>query len=54
MRFLLTIVLILTAVLLQAQPENPGPPAPVDGGLLLLAAAGAAYGYKKTKERFKG
>lgn len=30
-----------------AQPENPGTPVPIDGGLTLLLAAGAAYGAKK-------
>jgi hypothetical protein len=31
-------------------PNNPAP-APIDGGLGLLAAAGAGYAYKKLREK---
>jgi len=30
-----------------APPCGPGPPVPIDGGLIILAAAGAALGIKK-------
>lgn len=32
---------------LQAQPNNPTNPVPLDGGLSLLVAGGAALGYKQ-------
>ena len=31
------------------EPED----VPVDGGIILLAAAGAAYGYKKMKNKYR-
>jgi len=34
---------------LQAQPNNPTNPVPLDGGLSLLVAGGATLGYKKYK-----
>jgi hypothetical protein len=47
------IALLICAVsptLLYATPLNPNPdPVPLDGGLLTLLAAGAAYGAKKLK-----
>lgn len=36
-----------------AQPGNPTPPVPLDGGISLLVAAGAAYGVKKYKDSRK-
>jgi len=42
----------LLAILVSAQP--PAPPAtPIDGGLGLLLAGGAAYGLKKLKDCWK-
>jgi len=57
--FLLSVILITTIILmlpaadLLAQPGLPGSPsqAPIDGGLSLLAAGGAAYAVKKLRER---
>lgn len=40
-------------VALIAQPDNPNPPVPIDGGLVALAAAGAAYGVKKYRDSKK-
>lgn len=35
-----------------AQPEPPaGQPTPIDGGIVGLAAAGAAYVYKRNKKK---
>ena len=52
----LTITLLLTFSV-NAQPGSTGggfddepQDVPVDGGIILLAAAGAAYGYKKLKK----
>jgi len=46
LRIILKIAAFLTVSLLMAQP--PAPPAtPIDGGLGLLLAGGAAYGLKK-------
>lgn len=61
--FLLAIILLSTlfgAVELAAQ-STPGPPlfpqnpdaAPIDGGLVLLAAAGGGYAIKKLRNRKK-
>lgn len=36
-----------------AQPGNPTPPVPLDAGISLLVAAGAAYGVKKYKDSRK-
>lgn len=45
-----TILLLTTAVVAFAQGP-PGPPAtPIDGGLSLLLAGGAAYGIKKIRD----
>jgi hypothetical protein len=55
----LTIILLLVMVdpgmaqsapPLPAFPDNPAP-APIDGGLGVLAAAGAAYAYRKLKKK---
>lgn len=48
---LLFILLCITPIF--AEPEDPGVdpnPAPIDGGLTLLLAAGALYGAKKVKD----
>lgn len=47
--------LIITAVVVKAQPPDPGtdPNAPIDGGLSLLIAAGVGYGAKKIREKKK-
>ncbi len=53
---LLICVVGLTAVFaVDPPPIDPGDPdpVPVDGGAGFLLAAGAAYGYKKIKMRFK-
>lgn len=41
---------ILLPALALAQTDIANPDAPIDGGLSLLLAAGAAYGVKKYKE----
>ncbi len=48
----LAAVLLFTLMYVSAAPLNPNPisdpdPVPLDGGLLALLAAGAAYGIKK-------
>ena len=49
----LTVVLISISTALLAVP--PGPPAtPIDGGLSLLLAGGAAYGVKKLRDHKRG
>ena len=49
-KFFLTFTFILAVTVLIAQP--PAPPAtPIDGGLGILLAGGAAYGLKKLKDR---
>lgn len=47
------LIILMTTVLVLAQPGLPGDPAqaPIDGGLGLLAAAGGAYAYKKLKRK---
>jgi len=51
-------VVILTGDLSFAQPPPPALPnidqAPIDGGLGLLAAGGAAYAWRKIKNKMKG
>ena len=47
---ILTLALVLIAVGLYAQPGNPNNPVPLDAGLSILIAAGAAYGAKKVSE----
>ncbi|GCD76644.1 hypothetical protein JCM31826_01260 [Thermaurantimonas aggregans] len=39
--------LLVAPVALFAQPDPPGGPVPIDGGIGLLIAAGVAYGAKK-------
>lgn len=54
---LATIVLFICLLFLPelsvAQPTPPGAPAPtpIDGGLVLLAAAGGGYAIKKIRDR---
>jgi len=50
---LATIVLILPDALFAQPPGLPGAPnqAPIDGGLGLLAAGGAAYAWKKLRKK---
>lgn len=55
-KFVITIVFFCAGIALYAQPSqgNPGgAPAPIDGGISLLIAAGAAYGGKKAYDAFK-
>ncbi|GCD80167.1 PID-CTERM protein-sorting domain-containing protein [Schleiferia thermophila] len=45
-------IILLTAAIplvVNAQPDPPGGPVPVDGALSLLLVAGAAFGIKKIK-----
>ena len=55
--YLLTAVLIIiiTAIPFIAMAQDPGggPDVPIDGGLTLLIAAGAAYGVKKYRDHKK-
>jgi hypothetical protein len=49
-------ILILTTISLLpftaiAQPGMPNAPVPLDGGLIALLAAGAAYGAKKYRDK---
>ncbi len=51
-----TVIVLGTIVLMQGQPDqgNPGVnPTPIDGGLSLLLAAGAALGGKKAYDAYK-
>ena len=47
MKNILIYAILLLPVVLMAQPGMPTNPTPVDGGLGLLLAAGAAYGIKQ-------
>lgn len=52
----LTLVVFFAGLALYAQPAegNPGgAPAPIDGGISLLIAAGAAYGGKKAFDAYR-
>jgi hypothetical protein len=51
MKKVLVLALVLVGAALWAQPGNPNPPVPIDGGLGLLLAAGAAFGGKKLYDR---
>lgn len=55
--YLLTAVLmiIITAIPFFAMAQDPGggPDVPIDGGLTVLIAAGAAYGIKKYRDHKK-
>ena len=46
-KVIITAAFLAVASIAMAQPANPGNPVPLDGGLGLLMAAGAAYGAKK-------
>lgn len=48
-KFLYSITLMFSSFILIAQPPSP-PATPIDGGLGILLAGGAAYGLKKLKE----
>ena len=51
---LITMVTLLLPVLAFAQTDpGGGPEAPIDGGLSVLLAAGAAYGVKKYRDHKK-
>jgi hypothetical protein len=50
---LFSLVLIMGSLAVEAQPGNPVNPVPVDGGISLLIAAGAAFGAKKLSDRRK-
>lgn len=54
---ILLLIFICIPVFLQAQPDpncDPGDPrCPIDGGLVFLLAAGAAYGIKKVRDSRK-
>ncbi len=55
-KLVVTIVVFCAGITLYAQPGsgNPGgAPAPIDGGISLLIAAGAAYGGKKAFQAYK-
>jgi hypothetical protein len=45
--FFYIIVACIIPSLLYAQPDPPGGPVPIDGGIGVLLALGAAYGLKK-------
>lgn len=47
------IMLVAFSAIVVAQPGFPSVPAavPIDGGLLMLAAGGGVYAYKKLKSR---
>jgi hypothetical protein len=49
-KHILTLTLLLLAVGLFSQPGNPNNPVPLDAGLSILIAAGAAYGAKKVND----
>ncbi len=47
---ILFFILLVSPGLILAQPGMPNNPTPVDGGLLLLAAAGAGLGLSKKRK----
>lgn len=49
----LTGIIFVLPILALAQDPGGGPDAPIDGGLSVLLAAGAAYGVKKYREHKK-
>ncbi|WP_170266408.1 PID-CTERM protein-sorting domain-containing protein [Phaeocystidibacter luteus] len=49
----LVIVFFLAGFAVMAQPGNPSTPAPIDGGISLLIAAGASLGAKKIYDKRK-
>ncbi len=46
-KFLILASFVLCSVVTYAQPQPPNNPVPLDGGISLLIAAGAAFGAKK-------
>lgn len=48
---LFVLALMFQGLECMAQPGSPSAPAPIDGGVIMLAAAGAAYGAKKRINR---
>lgn len=52
-KILLLAVFVGLGYVASAQPGNPNNPVPLDGGLSLLAVAGAAYGFKKFRDSRK-
>ncbi|GGH68926.1 PID-CTERM protein-sorting domain-containing protein [Phaeocystidibacter marisrubri] len=50
---ILIFAFFLAAISVSAQPGNPSAPAPIDGGVSLLIAAGAALGGKKFYDKRK-
>ncbi len=52
---LIILIMILFPICLMAQGDPPDDPSdvPIDGGLSILLAAGAAYGVKKVKDNIK-
>lgn len=52
-KLILTIIAVVTTMLCFAQPGGGplGTPTPIDGGVLMLLAAGAGYGYKKMRKK---
>ena len=50
---IITIAFFMVPVLAIAQDPGGGPDAPIDGGLSLLIAAGAAYGVRKYRHNKK-
>ena len=50
---IMMIAFFMVPVLAIAQDPGGGPDAPIDGGLSLLIAAGAAYGVKKYRNAKK-
>lgn len=50
---LFTALFTLVAIAVWAQPGNPSAPAPIDGGISLLIAAGAGLGAKKVYDAKK-
>jgi len=53
MKNIIVLFAILIPAILMAQPDPPGGPVPIDGGLGFLLAAGAAYGIKQYKKQSK-
>lgn len=50
---ILTAFFAFGAAIATAQPQNPRNPVPLDGGISLLVAAGAAFGAKKLYNKKK-
>ena len=52
-RIVILVCCICLPTFTYAQPDPPNDAAPIDGGLSLLLAAGAAYGVKKYRDSKK-